>query len=64
MDQAFLFFPCLEGDSWIRADQIVGFYRKPGWTRTEVHLANGEITLTDLSVTTCLRKIQKVWAHA
>lgn len=61
MDKAFLFFPHLEGDSWIRADQIIGLYRAPGSTRTEVHLMNGEITLTDLGPSAVLRKIQRVW---
>ena len=55
-----MFLPCLEGDSWIRADQIMGLY-KNGATRTEVHLLNGEITLTDLPPGTVLRKLQKIW---
>lgn len=61
MDKVFVFLPHLEGDSWIRADYIIGIYRAPGSTRTEIHLDNGEITLTDLTVPKVLQKLQEVW---
>lgn len=61
MDKAFLFLPHLEGDSWVRADFIVGLYRAPGSTRTEVHLSNGDITLTDLTPVAVLRKLARAW---
>ena len=58
MDEQFLFFPHVDGDSWIRADQVIGIYKHPESTVTEVHLANGEITLTDFRPEMILAKIR------
>lgn len=64
MEKAFIYLPALEGDSWVRADLIVGLYRRNGGTQTEVHFdTDGEIsiTLTDLTPVRVLHKLQEVW---
>lgn len=66
MDKAFIFLPNLEGDSWVRADLIVGLYRRNGGTQTEVHVDTaGEIsiTLTDLTPVRVLHRLQEVWEY-
>ena len=66
MDKAFIYLPNLEGDSWVRADMIIGLYRKPDGTQTEVHLDNAgvvSVTLTDLTPVRVLHKLQEVWEY-
>lgn len=61
MKKIFLHLTCLEGDAWVRADQVIGFYKQA--TRTEVHLLNGEIALTDLSPARVMELLRKAWDH-
>lgn len=66
MDKAFIYLPNLEGDSWVRADLIVGLYRGAGATQTQVHIDTaGEIsiTLTDLTPVRVLHKLQEAWGY-
>ena len=64
MDKAFIYLANHEGDSWVRADMIVGLYLKPGGKQTEVHLNSAgvvSVTMTDLTPVQVLRKLQKAW---
>lgn len=62
LEKAFLLLPSLiEGDKWVRVDQIYSFHKRPGTCWLEVRLLNGEVANADLTAEQLLHKLDTIW---